>query len=219
MAGDAHEAHEAEAQDAPRPPKRQARGQRRMQEILNAAAGVFADHGYEAATTNRIAAAAGISPGSLYQFFPNKEAIAQALADRFVEQMADAHRKAFEPPDPARATAAELVDAMVDPIIAFNIANPGFKALFARADMPPGLAAAAEPIKAALLGRVEAVLHLRAPGLVPSERTRAARVLIQIFQAMVPMITAAPLAERDPVIAEVKKVLQGYLENLEHRRP
>ncbi|WP_207943797.1 helix-turn-helix domain-containing protein, partial [Actinomadura sp. KC345] len=40
-----------------------------------------------AATTNRIAAAAGISPGSLYQFFPNKEAIAEALADRFSTQM------------------------------------------------------------------------------------------------------------------------------------
>ncbi|MEW2360139.1 TetR/AcrR family transcriptional regulator [Spirillospora sp. NPDC029432] len=204
---------------AARPRKRQARGERRMREILDAAAGVFAECGYEKATTNAIAARARISPGSLYQFFPNKEAIAQALADRFTEQMGAAHREAFGSPGVGALPAAEMVDRMVDPIIAFNIANPGFKALFARADMPAGLAAAARPIQAALLGRVEAVLAERAPALSAEERTRSARVLIQIFQAMVPMATAADGAERDAVIAEVKKVLLGYLEPLERRRP
>ncbi|GAA3936901.1 TetR/AcrR family transcriptional regulator [Actinomadura viridis] len=201
-----------------RPPRRrQARGERRMAEILDAAARVFAESGYEAATTNRIAAAAGISPGSLYQFFANKEAIAQALADRFVEQMRRAHREAFESADMSGLPAAEMIDRMLDPIIAFNIANPGFKALFARPDMPPGLAAAARPIQAALLGRVEAVLEARAPGLAPGARNRSARVLIQLFQAMVPMVTAAEGDERAAVIVEVKKVLRGYLEPLERQ--
>ncbi|MFI0352024.1 TetR/AcrR family transcriptional regulator [Actinomadura sp. 9N407] len=213
------EAGAAPEAERARPRKRQARGERRMQEILDAAAGVFAECGYEASTTNRIAAAAGISPGSLYQFFPNKEAIAQALADRFVGQMVRAHRQAFESPDAGRVPAARMVDRMADPIIEFNLAHPGFKALFARADMPAGLAAAVAPIQAALLGRVEALLRVRAPGLSPAERTRSARVLIQIFQAMVPMVTAAAEDERAAVTAEVKKVLLGYLEPLERRRP
>lgn len=48
--------------------------------ILAAAARVFAEHGYAAGTTNRIAEAAGHSIGSLYQYFPNKDAILVELA-------------------------------------------------------------------------------------------------------------------------------------------
>ncbi|MEU5879868.1 TetR/AcrR family transcriptional regulator [Spirillospora sp. NPDC047279] len=197
--------------DEERPRRRQARGERRIEEILTAAAGVFAATGYEAATTNAIAAAAGISPGSLYQFFKNKEAIAQALADRFVVQMRAAHQEAFGAVGFAALDLDEMLDRMIDPIVAFNVANPGFKALFARPDMPPGLAEAARPIQAALLGRVEQVLVARAPGLGEDERRRMARVLIQIFQAMVPLVTAAEGDERTAAVVELKKVLRGYL--------
>ncbi|MEU6040242.1 TetR/AcrR family transcriptional regulator [Actinomadura sp. NPDC047616] len=192
--------------------RRQARGERRIEQILAAAAEVFARSGYEAATTNAIASQAGISPGSLYQFFANKEAIAGALADRFVTQMGAAHREAFESVDPAAVPLPEMIDRMVDPILAFNVANPGFKALFARPDMPAGLADAARPIQAALLGRVEEVIAVRAPRLGPAERTRAARVLIQVFQALVPLVTSTDdEAERAALVVEMKKVLHGYL--------
>jgi AcrR family transcriptional regulator len=46
-----------------------------VETILNAAARVFVKEGYARATTNRIAAAAGVSVGSLYQYFPNKQAV------------------------------------------------------------------------------------------------------------------------------------------------
>ncbi|GAB3845077.1 TetR family transcriptional regulator [Dactylosporangium cerinum] len=193
------------------PPKRQARGERRMTEILDAAGQVFAEAGYEKATTNAIAAAAGISPGSLYQFFGNKEAIAVALAERFVEQMREAHTAALAGLDVSTMDWRDVLDRTVDPIVAFNVANPGFKALFARPDMPPGLAAAAAPIQAALLGRVEAVIAAKVPDLPAADRTRTARVAIQVFQAMLPMLLAAPPDERPVVVGEIKKVLHGYL--------
>ncbi|PRC61647.1 TetR family transcriptional regulator, partial [Mycobacterium sp. ITM-2017-0098] len=44
-------------------------------------------HGYDGASTNRIAEAAGISPGSLYQYFPNKDAIVEAVIDRFSDDL------------------------------------------------------------------------------------------------------------------------------------
>ncbi|HEX2314430.1 MAG TPA: TetR/AcrR family transcriptional regulator [Thermomonospora sp.] len=197
--------------DQARPRRRQARGERRMAEILSAAAEVFARTGYENATTNAIAAAAGVSPGSLYQFFPNKEAIAQALADRFVADMRTAHQEAFASVDFAAVDLDGLLDRIVDPIVAFNLANPGFKALFARPDMPAELAAAARPIQAALLGRVESIFEARAPELSAAERERTAGVCIRIFQAMVPMVIAAEGGERDAALAELKKVLRGYL--------
>lgn len=52
--------------------------------ILLAAAQVFEDYGYSAGTTNRIAARAGVSIGTLYQYFPSKEAIAVALLERHI---------------------------------------------------------------------------------------------------------------------------------------
>ncbi|OWY61551.1 hypothetical protein B7486_63205, partial [cyanobacterium TDX16] len=64
-------------------PKRQERGLKRIALILDTAERVFTEVGYDAATTNLIASEAGISPGSLYQFFANKEAIAEALAARY----------------------------------------------------------------------------------------------------------------------------------------
>ena len=71
------------ARTAPRKRPRQERSEATVDATLEAAAREFASEGYEGATTNRIAAAAGISVGSLYQYFPSKEAIAVELARRY----------------------------------------------------------------------------------------------------------------------------------------
>ncbi|HTJ37552.1 MAG TPA: hypothetical protein VL738_30345 [Dactylosporangium sp.] len=80
--------------------------------------------------------------------------------------------------------------------------------------MPAGLAAAAGPIQAALLGRVEAVLAAKAPGAPAADRARSARVAIQIVQGMLPMVLAAEGPERAEVVAEIKTVLYRYLSPL-----
>ena len=67
-------------------PKQQ-RGKERVEKILDAAAAVFDEMGYEAATTHQIAAKAGTAIGSLYQFFPDKAAIFKAMELRHVEQV------------------------------------------------------------------------------------------------------------------------------------
>src|SRR3954470_13240534 len=55
--------------------------------LLEAATRVFVKEGYAKATTNRIAAAAGVSVGSLYQYFPSKDAIAVELLRRYRDQL------------------------------------------------------------------------------------------------------------------------------------
>jgi AcrR family transcriptional regulator len=72
--------------------KRNARGEQRQQALLCAAAAVFGRLGYHETTTNAIATEAGVSPATLYQFFPNKEAIASALASMYAREMAEAER-------------------------------------------------------------------------------------------------------------------------------
>lgn len=58
-----------------------------VETILAAAARVFVKEGYARATTNRIALAAGVSVGSLYQYFPSKDAIAVELLRRYRESL------------------------------------------------------------------------------------------------------------------------------------
>ena len=67
----------------------QERSREMVSTILGAAARVFVKEGYARATTNRIAKAAGVSVGSLYQYFPSKDAIAVELLRRYREGLID----------------------------------------------------------------------------------------------------------------------------------
>jgi AcrR family transcriptional regulator len=75
--------------DARRKP-RQVRAELTRDRILTAAAHVFTEHGYAAGTTNRIAERARVSIGSLYQYFPNKDAILAELLVRHIDRGASA---------------------------------------------------------------------------------------------------------------------------------
>src|SRR5687767_6519532 len=70
----------------PRRKPRQVRAELTRERILTAAAHVFAEFGYAAGTTNRIAEQARVSIGSLYQYFPNKDAILAELLVRHVDR-------------------------------------------------------------------------------------------------------------------------------------
>jgi AcrR family transcriptional regulator len=74
----------------PRKRPRQRRSQETVARILDAAARIFGTEGYQRTTTNHIAAEAEISIGSLYQYFPNKDALLVALADRHLDEASTA---------------------------------------------------------------------------------------------------------------------------------
>jgi AcrR family transcriptional regulator len=193
-----------------RPRRRQARGERRIELILDVAAQVFAEVGFEAATTNAIAARAGMSPGSLYQFFANKDAIAEALAARFAERLRATREEAFAP-EVAALPLDELIDRVVDPLVAFYLAHPGFLALFAGSDVSPRLAAVTHDFHEGVVERAERILRARDPHLPPDKLERAARVSVQIVRALLPLVAAADPAERAAMVDELKAVQRGYL--------
>jgi AcrR family transcriptional regulator len=70
----------------PRRKPRQVRAELTRDRILTAAAHVFSEHGYAAGTTNRIAERARVSIGSLYQYFPNKDAVLAELMVRHIDR-------------------------------------------------------------------------------------------------------------------------------------
>jgi AcrR family transcriptional regulator len=71
----------------PRKRPRQERSRATVDTILAATARVLVKRGYDDLTTNAVAAAAGVSIGSLYQYFPNKNALVAALIERHIEDM------------------------------------------------------------------------------------------------------------------------------------
>lgn len=71
----------------PRKVPRQERSRATVERILEAGARVLIAYGYDGASTNRIARAAGVSPGSLYQYFTDKDAITAAVVNRLAEDV------------------------------------------------------------------------------------------------------------------------------------
>ncbi|MGV9521205.1 TetR/AcrR family transcriptional regulator [Streptomyces griseus] len=95
---------------APRRKPRQVRAELTRERILTAAAHVFAEYGYAAGTTNRIAEHARMSIGSLYQYFPNKDSILAELLVRHIDRGAWAGAQAL---DLSPGTLEETVRALV----------------------------------------------------------------------------------------------------------
>src|ERR1700761_3826363 len=97
-------------------PARRERGQVRVAAIMEAGAALFREKGFEAVTMSDIAARSGTAFGSLYRFFPSKEALADALLLRFAERTLDRlHDLAGRAPTMSpRDVAAALVDFMLE---------------------------------------------------------------------------------------------------------
>jgi AcrR family transcriptional regulator len=182
--------------------KRQARGRQRIQEILDAALAQFAETGYEKASTNAIAARAGMSPGSLYQYFPNKEAIADALSQRLLEQLREAHAAAFDETAVTELPLPELISRVVDPLVSFHVTHPGAKVL---------IGDRGQSLHTGVTDRVAALLRARSPELPDDDVRRSSSIAVQIVAALMGGIVAASEPERSALVQELKRALTGYL--------
>ncbi len=102
-----------------------------MDAILFAAAHILKSDGFARATTNRIAERAGVSVGSLYQYFPNKQAIVAALRERYHDWYDECVRAEIErgrglPLRVGMRQAVERIVAMnaLDPALHGQLAGP-----------------------------------------------------------------------------------------------
>jgi AcrR family transcriptional regulator len=101
----------------------QERAQETVDAILAATARVVARDGYDRASTNRIAEAAGVSIGSLYQYFPSKEAIVSALMEGHMSRMLAVLSAAYEQSTATRSI-EEAARAIIEAVFAAHRVNP-----------------------------------------------------------------------------------------------
>jgi len=197
-------------------PRRQARGQKRIMELLRAAGEVFAESGYENATTNAIAARAGVSPGTLYQFFPNKQAIAEALAREYAARNQAIHESLFEDVG-LELSLRETIRKLVDPFLEFRRQAPGFEALFTGSVVSRELAARIQILHEQLKQRVAGIIRMRNPQLAPDAVQAAAETSVQIVKGLLPLALSGSARHRNDGVRELKLVLERYLEPLDRR--
>lgn len=193
----------------------QSRGQRRVELLLDAAADVIAEEGIEAATAEAIALRARTAKGSLYQFFPNRDAVVAALAMRYADQLRQLYEQAI-PADPRGLSIPRLIDRIVRPLAAFHDRNPAFRRVFVSVDAPyDSTAAAPVRIRAQLfdsvVDRLDLLFAARNPRLPARDRRRAALVAASVGQALLARRDRASAGEKKPLLAELRRVLDAYL--------
>ena len=189
----------------------QERSQQRIARLLDAADELFAEVGYEQATTNAIAARAGASIGSLYQFFDDKHAVLEALARRYEEQLRAVH-DAVLTPQTAQLPLPEIYDRILRALADFHARNRGFRPLFHGSATSGELATAGEMLRQECIGRVEGMLAVRAPELPAARRKLLATINVEVTRALLPLSESGDAKFRERMLGEIKTLLLGYMQ-------
>ena len=191
---------------ARRTPQQQ-RGTLRMQTMLDAAAALIGEVGYDAATMTAIAARSASSIGAVYQYFPNKDAIVRALRAQHGDEMERLWDGLIAQAD--RLSVLELSERIIDLMVGFTIERPAYFAVL-NASLNYRRDADARQRLRERFGRA---FQQKQPALTDEQALRLANVALQVVKSLNPLLSQAELAERAHLVAEFKLVLSGYLSN------
>ncbi|MDR3429519.1 TetR/AcrR family transcriptional regulator [Silvimonas sp.] len=184
------------------------RGRQRVAALLDAAATLFAAKGFEATTMTGIAAQAGASIGSLYQFFPTKEHVADAI---LTEHAADLHLQMSALA--ARANSLSLQETgsqLFAALIEFRAAHPAFAVLVEARGAP---FVRASGIRQRLREQVLDILRRKAPAISDEELTPIAIAILQIMKAAVALNGETDLPQRDAALQALREMLLGWIKS------
>lgn len=201
------------ADRAPRAPQ-QERGQRRVEQILDAAESVFAEAGVGAATMQMIADRASASVGSLYHFFPNKEAIVEALGARYADSVRRSNEEAM-PLEAVHLPAEELFERILQAQVGFIERTPAFDAVHDAVHR--NCPAIYDALNQALVGHVGQFLALRYPRMPEGERAASAMVSVATVHSVVDLASRIPPDFRALVIREAHAMLVSHFGGLDAR--
>jgi AcrR family transcriptional regulator len=179
-----------------------------VERIVTAGARVLEESGYQEASTNRIAREAGVSPGSLYQYFPDKEAIVAELTRRLVDDFATtitpALRSATSEPPPV-ATGL-LLDAV---LMALQQRAALLRALVDRVP-PVEQHDALQPVRGRVADIVFHSLAVNAHSLRHEDLERTTWTIVELTQhLLVRYVLDAPPIERADFLVDVQRLILG----------
>jgi AcrR family transcriptional regulator len=195
----------------PRKQPRQERSKATVDAILEASARVLVKHGFDGLTTNAAATAAGVSIGSLYQYFPNKEAIVAALIENHLEQMNTA--VLAELARVAQLPIAEAARCMVELTLRAHAVEPELHRVLTEQVPRIGRLARLRELDEISHRMVASVLAARSKELAIADPDLSAFVLVAAIEAIAHRaVLLAPHRLRDPrLVDEATLLVTRYL--------
>jgi AcrR family transcriptional regulator len=190
---------------------KQARSQERFDRILDAAAALFVEVGYDAVTADAIAAQAETSVGGLYRFFPDKLAVFHALADRYFNQL-QALFTALHTDEMVHLPLEDYINHLIDAFDQFVVANPGYRAVFAQSRLiSTEILSMDTAFNEAIVQQLADFFAVRNPLLEPEQRNLIATVSVEVGSTLEILSLTRDQGFRQQVLVETKKLLIAYL--------
>ncbi|QUX32003.1 TetR family transcriptional regulator [Nocardiopsis akebiae] len=187
----------------------------RVQRMLDCCAELLDEVGYDNLSTTRIAERAGVAIGSVYQFFPDKKAITQALGLRFLDQFGT--RVAERLADASFSHWTLAVDAVVDEYIDMHRHVPGFRSLHFGDIVDPRLLNGGADNNRVISIRLRRII-VSVTGIPDNEELdRAIDVAVEAADAVLKLAFRDD-PEGDPaLIREAKHLVSSYLSHFSQR--
>jgi len=186
----------------------QARAAQRRDSLLDAAARLLAERGYEAITTNAIAREASAAVGTVYDYFPNKDAVLAALLERYRQRLEQLLLRTL-----AEAGGADLdglVDHGVRAFARFYREETGYAELWLGSQLTGPLRSAGAAWGERFGGLLGALVAERL-GVDPSRARVIALTFVHATSAVVTLALGRPPAEQAALVDEAVALGQGYL--------
>jgi AcrR family transcriptional regulator len=201
---------------SPRKSASQQRSRLTVDALLEATAHVLIKEGYDRASTNKIAAVAGVSIGSLYQYFPSKEALVAAVIDVHTEELMRVVRDALikVAARPIDVAARELVTVMIDA----HRVNPKLHRVLVEQTPRTGRLENVEAMEREALALVRGYLEAHRDELDVADLDIAAFICVQTVEALThAAVVCRPdiLSDKEAakLVDEVTKLVVRYLRN------
>jgi AcrR family transcriptional regulator len=198
----------------PRKSASQERSRATVEALLDATARVLRRDGYDRASTNRIAATAGVSVGSLYQYFPNKEALVAALVARHNREMLQLLRDALR--EVASLDLASAIRELVRAAVEAHLVDPALHRIFDEQVPRTGQLAKIEALQGETFQLVRTYLEERRKEISVRDLDSATSILVTAVEALThQFVINKPDAldgDRDRFIDEVTRLVLGYLQ-------
>src|SRR5258705_996894 len=183
----------------------QERATLRLANFLDAAAELFAEIGYEAATMTAIAERSGSGIGTLYHYFPDKQSMAFALLNQYAQKI-EAHWKPLME-QTETLTHAAFAETFLERITEFLRERPAYLKLLAAPIRFSRDPAARRALRVAIANTFRA----KDPSLTNEKSMLAANIMLQMVKGMTTLYAEAGPGEKPLIITVYKKALTLYL--------
>lgn len=185
---------------------RQDRSRAKVDGILAAAADLCSGRGLDALTTNAVAARAGVSIGSLYQYFPGKAALLAALIRAERATLLEAVERIVS--SEAAQSLNQLVDGLIKAAVGHYLARPSLSRTLnlARTQLPP------DPEASEFSTRITVLIAARLEELKISRPETTAQDVLAILRGMIDAASEAHEADRTALTDRTRRAVLGYLQ-------